>query len=377
MFKKSSIALLLAFALAVPAGAQQPDPRKEGNVVQIRSDAPDRYTVRKGDTLWGISSRFLKEPWQWPHVWRLNSQQIRNPHLIYPGDVIVFDRATGTLSIERASPRVREERLAGEAIPSIPPRIIEPFLTQPLVVEPDGLKNAPEIVATELGRYNVGQGNRVYAEGISESTEPLWFMYRQGRAIVDPDTKRTLGFEATNLGTARVTKRGHPSTLDIVKSTREVSEGDRLVAVGPTRVVNYVPHKPATNIDARVVMISDGESDTRSDIYGAEQANYLQDDSQVGSFRREAGPLQVVILNKGAKDGLELGHVLALYRSFVVRNDRSIGAFYMGEPRKPDVTLPENRYGLLFVFRTFENVSFALVVHASEPVTPRDIARTP
>ncbi|MCC6610475.1 MAG: LysM peptidoglycan-binding domain-containing protein [Burkholderiales bacterium] len=377
MFKKSSIALLLALALAVPAAAQQPDPRKEGNIVQIRSDAPDRYTVRKGDTLWGISARFLKEPWQWPLIWRLNSAEIRNPHLIYPGDVIVFDRATGTLSIERVSPRVRAEPLAGEAIPSIPPRVIEPFLTQPLVVEEDGLKNAPEIVATELGRYNVGQGNRVYAEGIGDSTEPLWYMYRQGRAIVDPDTKRTLGFEAVNLGTARLTKRGHPSTLQIIKSTREVSQGDRLVAVGPTRVFNYVPHKPAAEINARVIMISDGETDTRSDIYGADQAAYLQDDGRVGSFRREAGPLQIVVLNKGAKDGLELGHVLALHRSFVVRNDRSIGSWYMGEPRKPDVTLPEQRYGLVFVFRTFENVSYALVVQASEPVTPRDVARTP
>jgi hypothetical protein len=377
MFKKSSIALLLALALAVPAAAQQPDPRKEGNVVEIRSDAPDRYTVQKGDTLWGISARFLKEPWRWPQIWRLNSPQIRDPHLIYPGDVIVFDRATGTLSIERASPRVRSEQLAGEAIPSIPPRVIEPFLTQPLVVERDGLKKGPEIVATELGRYNVGQGNRVYAEGIADSTEPLWYMYRQGRPIIDPDTKRTLGFEAVNLGTARVTKRGHPSTLQIVKSTREVSQGDHLVAVGPTRVFDYVPHKPATDINARVVMISDGESDTRSDIYGADQADYLQDDGRVGSFRREAGPMQIVILNKGAKDGLELGHVLALYRSFVVRNDRSTGNWYMGEPRKPDVTLPEERYGLLFVFRTFENVSYALVVQASEPVTPRDVARTP
>lgn len=377
MFKKSSIAFLLAFALAVPVVAQQPDPRRDGNVVQIRPDAPERYTVRKGDTLWGISSRFLKEPWRWPEIWRLNSPEIRNPHLIYPGDVIVFDRASGRLSIERVQPRVREERLAGEAIPSIPPRVIEPFLTQPLVIERDGLKNAPEIVATELGRYNVGQGNRIYVEGIAESAEPVWYMYRQGRPIIDPETRRTLGFEAINLGTARVAKRGHPSTLEILKSTREVSQGDRLVAVGPARVYNYVPRKPNASIDARVVMISDGETDTRADIYGDQQSSLLEDDRSVGSFRREAGPLQVVVLNKGAKDGLELGHVLALYRSFVVRNDRSVGSFYMGEPRKPDVTLPEQRYGLVFVFRTFENVSFALVVQASEPVTPRDVARTP
>ena len=108
MFKNFSIAVLFACALAIPALAQQPDPRVSGNVLGIRSDAPDRYTVRKGDTLWGISSKFFREPWRWPEIWRLNKDQIRNPHLIYPGDVVVFDRATGRLTIERAMPRIRE-----------------------------------------------------------------------------------------------------------------------------------------------------------------------------------------------------------------------------------------------------------------------------
>ena len=376
MFKKSSIAVLFACALSIPALAQQPDPRVSGNVLELRSDAPDRYTVRKGDTLWGISSKFFREPWRWPEIWRLNKEEIRNPHLIYPGDVVVFDRAAGRLTIERAAPRIRAEPLAGEAIPSIPPKLIEPFLTRPLVVERDGLNRAPEIVATELGRYNVGQGGKVYANGISKSEEELWYVYREGRPIIDPDSDRTLGFEAVNLGVARVVKRGEPSTLVITSSTREVSRGDRLVAVGPTAVFSYIPRKPDRLISARVAGISDGEFDTRSEIYGENLWAYAVEE-KVGTFRREAGPLQIVILNKGAVDGLELGHVLALYRSVTVRNDKSVGPFYMGRPREPDTMLPEERYGLVFVFRVFQHVSFALVTQSSEPVRPRDVARTP
>ena len=381
MFKNFSIALLFVCALSIPALAQQPNPQVSGNVLEIRSDAPDRYTVRKGDTLWGISSKFFHEPWRWPEIWRLNKDEIRNPHLIYPGDVVIFDRATGRLTIQRVEPRVREERLAGEAIPSIPPKLIEPFLTRPLVIEHLGLDKAPEIVATELGRYNVGQGGKVYVNGISQSDEQLWYVYREGRPIVDPDTGKTLGFEAVNLGVARVVKRGEPSTLVITSGNREITTGDRLVAVGPSVVFSYIPRKPDRMINARVARISDGEFDTRSEVYGD---NFKGEDpwayavtGKVGTFRREAGPLQIIILNKGAQDGVELGNVLALYRSVTVTHDKSVGPFYMGKPRPADVTLPEERYGLVFVFRTFQHVSFALVVQSSEPVTPRDVARTP
>jgi hypothetical protein len=297
--------------------------------------------------------------------------------------VVVFDRATGRLTIQRLEPRVREERLAGEAIPSIPPKLIEPFLTRPLVIENGGLDKAPEIVATELGRYNVGQGGKVYANGISTSAEQLWYVYRQGRPIIDPDTDKTLGFEAVNLGVARVIKRGEPSTLIITSGTREITRGDRLVAVGPTVVFSYVPRKPDRMIEARVARISDGEFDTRSELYadadtlkGENPWSYSVED-KLGTFRREAGPLQIVILNRGMADGVELGNVLALYRSVTVSYDKSVGPFYMGKPRPANVTLPEERYGLVFVFRTFQHVSFALVVQGAQPVTARDFARTP
>ncbi len=391
MFKKFSIALLFACALSLPALGQQPPGE---NVLQIRPDAPDRYVVKKGDTLWGISSMYFHEPWRWPEIWRLNKDEIRNPHLIYPGDIVLFDRTTGRLTVQqggggvgggggqgRLEPRIREERLAGEAIPSIPPNLIEPFLTRPLVIENGGLDKAPEIVATELGRYNVGQGGKVYADGISKSDERLWYVYRQGKPIVDPDTGKVLGFEAVNLGVAQVVKRGEPSTLVITSATREINRGDRLVAVGPSVVFAYIPRKPDRQIDARIARISDAEFDTRSEVYGdnlrGEDPWAYSSVGKVGTFRREAGALQIVILNKGATDGLELGNVLALYRSVTVSYDKSIGPFYMGDPRPKDVTLPEERYGLVFVFRVFQHVSFALVVQSSEPVIPRDVARTP
>src|SRR3990172_6441206 len=176
MFKKSSTAILLTLALALAPGA------------------PDSYTVQKGDTLWDIAAKFLKEPWRWPQIWRLNKDEIRNPHLIYPGEVVRLDRAGPTLAVERAPgapgappdvrPRIRAERLAAEAAPPLPPKAVEPFLSQPLVIEHDGLDGAPRIVATQEGRYNIGASSRAYVAGFGDTKEPLWQGYRRGGAPV-------------------------------------------------------------------------------------------------------------------------------------------------------------------------------------------------
>lgn len=369
---KSSIAFLAACLIAVGAFAQD---AKRGNVLEIQPSAPDRYVVQKGDTLWSISSKFLKEPWKWPDIWRLNRDQIRNPHLIYPGDVVRLDRATGTLSIERLSPRVREERLAGEAIPSIPPKVIEPFLSRPLVIERDGLARAPRIAATQEGRYNLGQGGRAYAEGIGESREPLWLIYRPGIPLVDPETKDTLGFEAVYLGEARLIKPGQPATMQIVSARREVGVDDRLVAEAPRRVFSYVPRAPEKQLAGQVMTIYDGRADSQS-LLEARDSRRAGRDLSFG-IQDETGPLNIVSLNRGSRHGLEPGHVLALYKQTLIVRDRSTGPFYMGVPREPNVQLPEERYGLVFVFRVFENVSYALVMQASLPVTPTDAVRTP
>lgn len=373
---KSSTALLLALALAAPVASAD-----RGNVLQVQPNAPDRYVVVKGDTLWDISGRFLKDPWRWPEIWGLNKEQIKDPHWIYPGDAIIFDRANMKLLLQsRAggsdslSPRVRTESLDAEPIPTIPAKVIDPFLSQPLVIEKDGLDDAPRIVATEEGRVNLGEGSYAYAEGLENSDTEVWNVYRRGIALVDPDTDETLGYEAIYLGTARVVRNGNPAKLKIVSAQREISEGDRLVASLPPKIFHYAPHAPEVEIQGRIMSLHNGRTDARSDYYSGKLDSGLR--SVYGGYE-EAGPLSMITVNKGAADGIEPGHVLALYHGIVLPRDRSVGPWYMGERRPKPVVLPEERYGLAMVFRVFENLSYALVVQAERQVTPGDRVATP
>jgi hypothetical protein len=377
---KSSTALLLALVLALPvAWAQQSG--MGGNVLEIQPNAPDSYVVQKGDTLWGISRKFLTQPWRWPDIWRLNKEQIKNPHLIFPGDIVRLDRATGTLSIERLTPRVREERLAREAIPTVPLRVLEPFLSAPLVIERGGLDNAPRIFATQEGRYNVGAGARAYVTGMGQSKELLWQLYRPGIALVDPDTKDILGYEAIYLGNARVMRSGDPATVQVLTAKQEVSEGDRLVVAPQPQVFSFAPRAPDKPIRARVMSLYDGRSDARTDLL-LDRPDWagIRSDAVAKSLYEsfgETGGLSIVSLNKGAKDGLEVGHVLALFRGTTVANNRSVGPFYMGERKQEPIDLPEERFGLLMVFRTFDNLSYALTLGVERPVAPGDLVKTP
>jgi hypothetical protein len=381
MFKKSSTALLLALLLAFSESwAQQPTaPRQTGTVLELKGDAPDQYVVQRGDTLWGIAGKFLSEPWRWPEIWRMNKDDIKNPHLIYPGNIVRLDRAGPTLSIERLEPRVRREQLAGEAIPTIPLKVIEPFLSRPLVIERGGLNGAPQIVATQEGRYNIGAGSRAYVAGLRDAKETLWQVYRPGRALVDPDTKETLGYEAIYLGDARLTRRGDPSTVQILSSKQEITDGDRLVVAPQPQIFSFAPRAPDKPIQARIMSIYDGSTDARTDYY-REKLDWMGLQPSLGSeqiYGPETGGLSIVSLNKGAKDGLEPGHVLAISRSTTVRNDRSTGPYYMGEPRRPPFELPEERYGLLMVFRVFENLSYALTMQVERPVQLGDVVTKP
>jgi hypothetical protein len=376
---KSSTALLLALALGLTAAsAQQPDPRQTGNVLGIKADAPDQYVVQRGDTLWGIAGKFLSEPWRWPDIWRINKDEIRNPHLIYPGNVVRLDRATGLLSVDRLEPRVRVEPLAREAIPTIPLKVIEPFLARPLVIERGGLDRAPYIAAAQEGRVNIGAGARAYAFGLAETKETLWSVYRPGNALVDPDTNQALGYEAIYLGTARLLRHGmkeEPSTISILSAVQEISEGDRLVVAPQPQLFSFAPRAPEKPVRGRIMSIYDGRNDPRFDYWrpaggftGAEAGTL---------YGGETGGLAVVSINRGAKDGLEPGHVLAMYRSTVIRNDRSVGPYFMGEVRRPDFPLPEERYGLMMVFRVFENLSYALTLNVERQVAPGDVVANP
>jgi len=328
--------------------------REQGNVLTLAENAPDRHVVVRGDTLWGISGLFLKQPWRWPEIWQLNKEQIRNPHWIYPGQIVYLDRSGAQPRLRignpidtshttaQISPKVYVEDNR-QAISSIPPRIIEPFLSKPLVVEADALNNAPRIVAAQEDRVVVGAGNTAYATGLYGDF-PLWQIYRPGKSLVDPESGEVLGYEAFYLGSAKVTRDGDPTTLEILRSTQEIERGDRLVPASRPDIINYVPHAPDKQIASRVMSV-----------YGAvdEGANH-----------------SIITLSRGATDGLEVGHVLALSRAGVTVKNRH-------EDKEETWKLPDERYGLVFVFRVFDHVSYALVMNVSRPVIVGDAATTP
>jgi len=345
----------LAFVLfgLVSAGVFAQAPKTP---IAIKPDAPDRYTVVKGDTLWGIAQRYTDSPWRWNELWDMNKEQIKNPHRIYPGDVIVLDRSRSQLALEsgaggtvRMSPRVRAEATSA-AVPSIPPAIIEPFLTRPLVVEPDGLARAPTIVAAQESRVILEAGNQAFVKGIGDSKEPTWYLYRQGAALVDPDSNTTLGYEAVYLGTARVTRAGEPAVIQLTSVTQEVGVGDKLVPAGKPEVPTYAPHAPSTPIQGRVIST-----------YGK--------NPRVG----EMGPQTVISINRGKSQGLDVGHVLAIYRPGATV---SVAATRR-DPGSEKLTLPNERIGLAFVFRVFDRVSYALVMTITKPVSPLDVVQNP
>ena len=368
---RKSITTLVFFLLSGAALAQAPS-----SPLTLKPDAPERYVVVPGDTLWGISQRYTDSPWRWPELWNLNREQIRNPHLIYPGYVLLLDRERGQIRIEtppearggggvtagtppvvaapsgivKLSPRVRAESVAGDAIPSIPASVIEPFLSRPLLVEPDGLDKAPTIVATETDRVILEAGNSAYVRGIGEAKEGTWYVYRRGGPLVDPDTNQTLGYEAIYLGTAQTTRRGETSTVRLTSVQREVEAGDHLIAAGRPQPISYMPHAPGTNIRGRVISIYGGLG-------------------KVG----EAGPQSVITINRGRADGLEPGHVLALYSRGTSVRDMTKAK----DAPDANIALPDERAGLAFVFRVFDRVSYAMVMQLSRPVSPLDVATTP
>ena len=351
MRKSIIIAMLAAALAATPLLAQQ---RAQTG---LQDNAPDRYVVVPGDTLWSIAARFLKDPWRWPEMWKLNQDQIKNPHLIYPGDVIVLDRSGPQPELkmgetEKLLPRIRVEDTSKQAVPSIPPRVIEPFLSQPLVIEPGGLDNAPRIIAAQADRVYLGSGDVAYVSGIKDAKlDSLWQIYRPGKPLVDPESQQTLGYEAVFLGDGKVTRVGDPASIQILAAQQEIGKGDRLVAAGPITLNSYAPHAPGTLIQGRIIA-------TRSGL-------------------RETGPQNVVTLNKGKNDGLEPGHVLALLRLGRTALEKTSSSKWFRADKVEATKLPDERYGLVFVFRTFDRVSYALVMSASRPVLIDDVVTTP
>ena len=337
---------LICFLLPTLALAVQSEAPPE-----LRSDAPDRHVVVKGDTLWDISGKFFKDPWKWQYIWGMNKDTIKDPHWIYPGDVVALDRASGTLRIGQGStdslgdvvklsPKAREGHSDHDVIQSIPANAIGPFLSQPLVVEESALKNAPTLVGAREGRVMLGNMDTGFVTGLPSDQGSKWQFYRPGKTLLDPDTKEVLGVEAIYLGDAEATTFADISTVTITNAVQEILKGDRLVASSAKVTNAYLPRAPGKNISTRVISVYGGVS--------------------------QAGQNTVITLNKGIRDGLENGHVLALFhKGDVVKNEGK------------EYNLPDERYGLAFVFRVFDKVSYALVMQTRLPVQLLDRAQTP
>ena len=377
------ITLLMICSISLPLNAQE---------IELNNNHPERHTVVKGDTLWGISGKFLKDPWQWPKVWRFNRDQIKNPHLIYPGDVVVLDKSgkNPRLSLLHETitlhPHAVEEPIDKVAISTIPLSVIHPFLHQPLVIEKDQLATSPRILAAQENSVVLSPGTRVYIKGINEGDPLNWHVYRPGKNLVDPDTKQVLGVEANYLGDAKVVKYGDPVSADITKAKEEIFTKDRLVAIGDEVTTNFVPHAPESAISGRIIGVLGGVA--------------------------EGGPQGIVTLNRGTNDGIEVGHVLAINRyGRIVKDTEYVKSKEVSNPKlkelnfdvktapdgskivdfekKPQevngqpalepgmVKLPDERIGLLMVFRTFDRVSYALIMQASQPVYALDSVNTP
>lgn len=320
----------------------------ENAPLQLADGAPDHYVVKQGDTLWGLSSKYLKEPWRWKEIWRMNAAQVKNPHRIYPGDTLILERdlsGSPLLKVHpvRLTPKIYESTV-DLSIPAIPPNVIEPFISSPLIVEANALDKAARIIATQQDRVFLGNGDIAYVDDADPSILK-WQIYRNGNPLYDPeDPSRVLGFEAFYLGTALQSRPGSPATFEIIQAKQEIGRGDRLLPANRPLLQEFLPHKPDRLIDARLVSI-----------YGG-----------VGA----AGRGSIISFNRGIKEGIEVGHVLALERnrSVSARDERD-------QPIK--VSIPRERIGLVFVFRCFDHISYALVVRSEGTVEVNDFVSTP
>jgi hypothetical protein len=332
---------------------------------ELSPNAPDSHTVARGDTLWDISKLFLRSPWRWPELWGMNLEQIKNPHLIYPGQVLhlvkVGDRAmlrvgqpvggADSGNVVKLSPRVRAETLDNGAIPSIPLHLIGPFLNEAVVFSTNELAVAPRIVASQEGRVLLSRGETAYVRGELKGNRDFR-VFREAVPLHDPDSGEVLGYEARYVGTAEFVRDGGlqasldgktaqivPATFKMTTIRQEAGVGDRLAPVPPRDYAAYVPHAPAQPIKGRIVTI-----------YGEAIS---------------AGQNQIVTINKGMKDGVERGHVMALWRDGSYAADTTDAA-------RPMMKLPDERVGTLFVFRVFDRVSYALIIQSEDPVKPGD-----
>lgn len=337
--------------------------------VRVKESYPRQYTVKKDDTLWDISSLFLQDPWYWPEIWQ-NNAQIQNPHLIYPGDVLTLIyvngqprmrlnnpgqpgqpsiRQTGVvngLPVRRLSPGIRTSALQA-SIPSIPGDAIRQFLSKPRVITLEQMETAPRIIASDEEHLVLGSGNRVYIRGEIDKERARFAVFNPGDALVDPATGEILGYEAKYAGQVRIVEYGDPVSGDITFSEREILIGDRLLPEDKSKLENlYFPRIPDVNIaNGQIISLYDA-------LFGV-------------------GKYQIVVINKGEEDGMEIGHLLAAFTNGLTVRDP-----YDREHSGP-IKLPNERSGLLMVFKVFGRVSYAITLESKRVIHNYDYVFTP
>ncbi|HYF58264.1 MAG TPA: LysM domain-containing protein [Burkholderiaceae bacterium] len=352
---KKSITWVIGCAAWLAAGAALAQPATAP--LELSPDAPDTHVVARGDTLWDISARFLKTPWRWPELWQLNREQIANPHLIYPGDVVYLDRsgaqprlrlgrpvdgatlasASGAGSAEPASrlePMIRSAPLERSPIPTMNLSAIQVFLNRPLVIDEQALKGHPRIVASQENRVYLSRGDLAYVRGLADASVTEWHVYRPARPLIDPATRQPIAFEALYVGSAQLVRGGDPATVRIQANNEEIGAGDRLMPAERQPIPNFAPRPPERPIEGRIVSVHRGVD-------------------QIGKY-------SVVALSAGRDQGLEVGNVLAVQQAGRIVPDR--------EDRKL-IKLPDEPVGQVMVFRVFDRIAYALVVHASLPIS--------
>jgi hypothetical protein len=351
---RTLLGCLLIAACAIPAVAQQGDLSR-----YLRPDHPDTYRVRRGDTLWDISGRFLIEPWVWPELWRVNPQ-IENPHLIYPGDLIrlIYVDGQPVLMLERGDdgrtyrlgpgterlePRVRAEPIVS-AIPAIRMEALTGFLVNNRVVDELVLEDAPHVIGGQEGRLIIGAGDRLYARGTIDVERGNLAIVRRGPTYEDPDTGEVLGIEATDLGTGRIVDQTEEViSLEVTNSRSEIRRGALLLPTEEREFDStFFPKPPNVQIEGQIISVFDGVT-------------------QIGQY-------DVVVLNRGAREGLEVGDVMSVLRRGVVVRDRVEGG---------RVRLPSEPAGLLMVFRVFDKLSYAIILENRRPLAVFDEVRNP
>lgn len=316
---------------------------------------PETYVVVPGDTLWDIAAMFLRDPWYWPEIWQINPQ-IANPHLIYPGDVLSLAflddgrpaviREGGPGNTVRLSPRVRVAPLE-EAIPTIPYATLRAFLSRSAILAESEIESLPYIVAQRESLLGAA-GNDVYVRGVAGDTGTPYNVVHLGEALVDPDDDAVLGYEGIFVGEGNLRRTGDPSTLRLVNTTREALNGDFLVSPEMSLPANFLPRAPEATVNGRIISVVDGIS-------------------LIGQY-------QVVVLNRGARHGIEPGHVLSAFRAGEEIVDEARGGRGF---KREKVQLPDELAGTIMVFRSFDRMSYALVMEATSELHVLDKVANP